>query len=157
MPVDPTTLHATAELVLAALEDAAAAAGWEPARSCVTPGPVPVECDSLFVWSDALTPIKDSAGNNCHIVHRVRFQYVVAVCVGVGSTCEKMTQGASDMHDTVWGVQAGFVNAGLAGEICADPCSTIRFGDFSLLTNDGGFSWWQGSIQIDLSPELLAS
>lgn len=157
MPIDPTTLHSSAESVLAALEGAANDIGWEPSRSCVTPGPVAVECDSLFVWSDAITPIKDSVGGRCHIVHRVRFQYVVAVCIGSGVGCDKWTASASEMHDKAWGVQAGFVNAGLAGTICSDPCSVIRFGDFTLLTNDGGFSWWQGSITIDLSPENLAS
>lgn len=157
MPVDPTTLQTTAENVLAALEAAADDAGWSPERACVTPGPMAAECESIFVWADAITPVKDSTGGKCHIVHRVRFQYVVAPCVGTPTNCDQMTEGASTMHDTVWGVQAGFVNAGLAGTICDNPCSTIRFGDFTLLTNDGGFSWWQGSIQIDLSPENLAS
>jgi hypothetical protein len=155
--VDPTTLQSQAETLLGILEDKAADAGWEPARHCVTPGPVAVECDSIFVWADAITPIKDQAGEGCHVVLRTRFQYVVAICVGVEVGCDKWTVSSSAMHDTVWGVQAGFVQAVLAKELCGSPCSVVRFGDFILVTNDGGFSWWQGSVQIDLSPEELAS
>jgi hypothetical protein len=54
-------------------------------------------------------------------------------------------------------VQAGFVQAGVTGNLCGVDCSQVRFGDFVLLTNDGGYSWWQGSVQIDLSPVELAS
>lgn len=150
--IDPTTLKTQADALLVVLEDAAADAGWAPNRSCVTNGTPSVECDSLFVWADAITPIKDSPGPRCHIVHRVRLQYVVAVCVGTVQ-CE----GAATMHDTAWGVQTGMVDTVLSGGWCDDPCNTVRFGDFTLLTNEGGYSWWQGSIQIDLSPEELAS
>lgn len=153
MTIDPTTLKAQADDILALLEEQADAIPWNPARSCVTNGPPSVECDSLFVWADAITPIKESEGANCHVVLRARFQYVVAVCVGT-IICD--ATGASLMHDTAWGVQAGFVQAVLSGELCASPCSSVRFGDFTLLTNDGGYSWWQGSIQVDLSPEVLA-
>lgn len=152
--IDPTTLKAQADDLLALLELQAADAQWEPARACVTNGPPSVECDSLFVWADAITPTKDQPGDRCQTVLRTRFQYVVAVCVGTDQCSET---GAALMHDTAWGVQAGFINDVLAGALCDDPCSQVRFGDFTLLTNDGGYSWWQGSIQIDLSPEELAS
>lgn len=154
MPTDPTTLKGMADSILELLEDAAADAGWTPARSCVTNGPPSVECDSLYVWSDLISPVQQSAGSRCHVVLRTRFQYVVAVCVGL-VPCD--ATGAAMMHDTAWGVEAGFVQSILAGLLCDDPCSRVQFADFSLVTNDGGYSWWQGSIQIDLSPEQLAS
>lgn len=156
MPTDPTVLKAAADDILTLLEDAAADVGWSPDRHCVTNGPPSVECDSLFVWADSINPIRDQAGSGCHIVLRTQFQYVVAVCVGTVS-CDPT--GAALMHDTAWGVQASFVQAVLTGALCpvAEVCATIRWGTFTLLTNDGGYSWWQGSVQIDLSPEELAS
>ena len=152
--IDPTTLHNQATALLAILEDTAADIGWSPARHCVTNGPPSVECDSIFVWADSIFPQRDQAGPRCHVILRARFQYVIAVCVGTVSCDEK---GAAQMHDTAWGVQAGLITGILAGELCADPCTYVRFGEFTLLTNEGGYSWWQGSIQIDLSPEELAS
>lgn len=152
--VDPTTLKSQADILLEILEDKAADIGWSPARHCVTHGPPSVECDSIFVWADNITPIRDQAGQHCHVVLRVRFQYVVAMCVGV-TPCD--AEGATAMHDTAWGMQAGLIQAVLAGDWCADPCTYTRFGDFTLLTNVGGYSFWQGSIQVDMSPEELAS
>lgn len=154
MATDPTVLHTQALALLAVLEDKAAEMGWEPNRHCVTNGPPSVECDSIFVWADSIFPQRDQAGPKCHVVLRSRFQYVIAACVGTVA-CDDT--GAAQMHDTAWGMQAGLIQAVLAGELCADPCTYVRFGEFTLLTNDGGYSWWQGSIQIDLSPEELAS
>jgi hypothetical protein len=157
-PIDPTTMHTAAEAILAVLELGAADTGWEPARACVTPGPVGVDCDSLFVWPDAITPIRDQAGQ-CPFVLRTRFQYVIAVCVGTNSnpTCSFWETNAPKSHDAAWGVQAYIVQDAASGNLCGAACTDVRFGDFTLLTNDGGFSWWQGSVQIDLSPEKLAS
>lgn len=154
--IDPTTFKSAADKILTLLEEAAVDTGWTPARACVTNGPAAAECDSIFVWGDGIDPIRDSTGPRCHVVLRSRFQYIVAVCVG-NVTCDPV--GASLMHDTAWGVQAGFVQAVLQGSLCpvADVCNTVRWGTFTLLTNDGGFSWWQGSVQIDLSPEELFS
>ena len=101
--LDPTSLQTQAETLLAVLQDQAAEIGWTPARECVTPGPVAVECDSLFVWSDAITPIRDQAGARCHVVMRARFQYVVAICVGVHAGCDKWEVSSAQMHDTAWG------------------------------------------------------
>jgi hypothetical protein len=154
--VDPTTLWNSASLILTLLEDAAADMGWTLSRSCVTSGPKAAECDSIFVWADDITPTRDQAGSRCQIVLRSRFQYVLAACTGLDA-CDEV--GAAQMHDIAWGVQAAFVQAVMNGAVCpaAEACATIRWGSFTLLTNDGGFSWWQGSIQIDLSPEELAS
>lgn len=154
MPTDPTVLKSMADSLLTVLEDKAADMGWSPARSCVTNGPASVECDSLYVWADSIFPQRDQAGPKCHVVLRSRFQYVVAACVG---TVQCDETGAAQMHDTAWGMQAGLIEAILDGELCDDPCTYVRFGDFTLLTNDGGYSWWQGSLLIDLAPEELAS
>lgn len=154
--IDPTTFKNAADKVLILLEDAAAVAGWTPARSCVTIGPPAAECDAIFVWGDGIDPIRDSSGSKCHVVLRARFQYALSLCVGT-LTCDPT--GAALAHDVPWGVQAGFVQSVLQGALCpvGEVCTTIRWGTFTLVTIDGGFSWWQGSVQIDLSPEELFS
>lgn len=157
--LDPTTLQTAAESVLSVLEDAAAEIGWNPPRSCVTPGPVGIDCDSIFVWASNITPIRDQAGPGCAVVLRVTIQYGMGVCVGVSKngSCRDWEANAPNAHDRAWALQVRLVEAGIAGNLCGNPCSTVRFGDFVAITNDGGYSWWQGSIQIDLSPEELAS
>lgn len=154
--IDPTTFKSAADKILTLLEDAASDTGWSPSRSCVTIGPPAAECDGLFVWGDGIDPIKDQAGPRCQTVLRARFQYALSLCVGT-VTCDPT--GAALAHDVPWGVQAGFVQSVLQGSLCpvGDVCATVRWGTFTLLTIDGGFSWWQGSVQIDLSPEELFS
>lgn len=156
---DPTVLETTAIAILNVLKDAAEDMGWQPKNACVTAGTASIDCDSIHVWPDSISPTRDSAGESCHVVLRTRFQYAVAVCIGANrvETCKFWNEHSAEVHDKIWALEVALVVATLTNNFCGVGCGQVRFEPFTLVPPEGDVQVWQGALSIDLSPQALAS
>lgn len=158
-------LSTALQTVLGHVDDAYVAAGITdpPARSYVTPGEPPVDCELVAVWG--VPEVKERGGNadpsaqRCSIIPVASIQIVSWLCVPTGDgrtppSEADLTEAALRIADHAWAVWSHLAELIAHGDIHPTlPCSGARLLNATqILDEEGAYAGWRIPLFVDLNP-----
>jgi len=145
---DTTVLYDAAASLAAILEAAANDAEWNPVVRVATLEPS-VDCDSIYVWPDPITPSRDTP---CNQTIRVTFNYGIGMCDLNDRDEHAIFEDAETRLGYLWAVIVGLVDACCDATLLGAQADNLELGAVSVVQS-GDIPVWRGSVSAVLQPQ----